>query len=198
VSGHNRHAWRTCCIGAVLLLLARATSADTGALTNSERAIEQALPSGWTIVERKTGEIPWGHHWCDTYKGDTGAQLIARGTNPSSARFRGSTGQWRDVVVGVEGLDIWIMPGSYRESLSDLFCFQRPPQPASVVELPSVRIYARPTHHSNADEKRVFDKELAEANAVESPESPWNDPARLSWRSWRADLRAAVSKHAGD
>jgi hypothetical protein len=159
-----------------------------------ERAIGAALPSGWSIVERKVGEIPWGHHWCDEYKGVTGTELIIRGIKPSKSRFLRGDGQWDDVVVGAEALDVWIMPGEYRESRLDVLCFHRPIQPTAVVEQRDVRIYARPAHHSTKDETDIFNKNLSNAKAVESPESPWNDPERLSWRSWKIDIDVAVSK----
>jgi hypothetical protein len=161
---------------------------------STERAIQSVVPPGWLVVERKVGQIPWGHHWCDQYAGVTGTELVIRGVNPSRSRFLQSDGQWQDVVVGAEALNVWIMPGSYRESRWYMFCFHRPIQPTAVVERRDVRIYARPAHHSNKQETDLFNEKLSNAKAVESPESPWNDPARLSWRSWKVDIDAAVNR----
>ena len=177
-----------------LTLCVSTAGAENALLASVEEVITKALPSGWKIVEHKNGEIPWGHHWCDKYSGVTGTKLVARGTLASRSRFLGQDDQWRDVVVGGESLDIYIMPGSYRESRMDWFCFSRPIQPSTIVELGDIRLYARPSHHSSPAEKRIFDEQLSASKAVESPESPWNDPSRLSWKTWESDLRAIVGK----
>jgi len=177
-----------------VMLCASSARADPSSVTRAEHAIVRILPSGWSIAERKEGEIPWGHHWCDEYKGVTGTKFVARGINPSKSRFLGRDGQWKDVTVGAEALDIWVMPYTYQNSFTDWFCVHRPVQPTSVVDAGSVKVYARPSHHSTPDEARKFNEQLAISTAVESPESPWNDPGRLSWSSWQSDINAALAK----
>ena len=178
----------------VLGLFACSVHAQDDWLIQAEQAIGRTLPSGWSIVQRDVGEIPWGHHWCDKYKGVTGTKLVVRGPQPSRTRFLGRDDQWRDIVVGAEALQLWVMPRSYSERRTNLFCSHRPIQPIKVVTGDAYTIYARPAHHANADEKQIFDKQLAESKAVESPESPWNDWTRISWRTWEANVKASVER----
>src|SRR5947207_8585160 len=97
--------------------------------------IQQSLPPGWSIVQSETGQIPWGHHWCDDYKGVTGTKLVARGIRPVRSSFLSrDDNQWRNVVVGKEALEIWLMPGVYRESRIAWMCHHRPIQPTVVVD----------------------------------------------------------------
>lgn len=171
-------------------MLARMVYAEVP-ISEAVLTIAKVLPQGWSIVEQKTGEIPWGHHWCDKYGGVTGTKIVVRGKSPARSRFLGVNDEWRDVVVGAEALDIWIMPRDYRDSRLAWFCFHRPIQPTPVLKNQNIQIYARPSHHSTAEEKITFDKELAKAKAVESPESPWNDPSKISWRTWQSEINAA-------
>lgn len=178
------------------MLCVSSAHADSSAVAQAEHAIASILPTGWSIVERKNGEIPWGHHWCDEYKGVTGTKFVARGIYPSKSRFLGRDGQWKDITVGAEALDIWVMPGTYRNRRADWLCIHRPVQPTSVVYTASVKVYARPSHHATPEEKQRFNEQLAISSAVESPESPWNDPGRLSWSSWQSDINVAIIKHS--
>ena len=173
---------------AVLALCTMAFAAH-GQSTSLDKAVARELPAGWSIVERKDGEIPWGHHWCEEYKGVTGTKFVIRGPLGAKSRFQDSSGAWTDVVVGAEALEVWIMPNTYGEGWRNTFCFHRPIQPEHVADGGSLRIYARPAAHQNAEEERRFKEHLAKATAMESPESPWNDPNRISWQSWRTDLR---------
>jgi hypothetical protein len=175
-------------------ILVMLVGAVNGEPTVPERALLQALPVGWSVVERKEGEIPWGHHWCEDYKGVTGTKLVIRGPARAKSRFRDSEGHWTDVAVGAEALEVWVMPTAYEEGWRNNVCFHRPIQPDSVVASRAVRLYARPAAHQNSDEQALFQEQLAKATAVESPESPWNDPKRISWQSWSADLRRAFEK----
>jgi len=147
------------------------------------------------VVQNETGQIPWGHHWCDDYQGVTGTRLIARGIRPFRSSFLSrDDNQWRDVVVGKEALEIWLMPNAYRESRLAWMCHHRPIQPTHVVDLMRLRVYGRPSGHSDAEEKRFFEIQLSASNGVKSAESPWNDPKQLSWQSWRIDLKSALVK----
>jgi hypothetical protein len=89
-------------------------------------AISNSLPEGWTITERALGEIPWGHHWCTEYTGKKGLKLVARGVKLVNTEFRQHDGSWRAVAVGTEALEIWLMPGDYRDSFLSWACFHRP------------------------------------------------------------------------
>ena len=164
-----------------------------GQSASPEQVIAKGIPSGWSIVERKLDEIPWGHHWCEDYKGVTGTKLIIRGPAGAKSRFRDARGTWTDAVVGAEALEVWVMPGSYEEGWRNNFCFHRPIQPDPVGAGPKIKVYARPAAHQNSDEQRLFKEHMDKATAVESPESPWNDPKRLSWQTWHSDLRGALA-----
>ncbi len=158
-----------------------------------EQVIAKALPSGWVIVERKGNEIPWGHHWCEDYKGTSGTKFVVRGPASARSRFRDATGAWNDVVVGAEALEVWVMPGTYEEGWRNYLCFHRPIQPDVIAVGHKLKVYARPAAHQTTDEQRLFKEHLEKATAVESPESPWNDPKRISWTSWQSDIRGALA-----
>ena len=169
--------------------------AEDDPLRIARGTIQQSLPAGWSIVHSETGQIPWGHHWCDDYKGITGTKLVARGIKPVRSSFLSrDDNHWRNVVVGKEALEIWLMPSAYHESRSAWMCHHRPIQPTHVVDLTGLRVYARPSGHSDAEEKRFFDNQLSASNGVKSPESPWNDPKQFSWQTWRIDLKSALVK----
>jgi hypothetical protein len=167
-----------------------------GALPQSvelDRAVTEmarALPSGWTIVERKNGEIPWGHHWCGEYGGTKGLKVVIKGVRPVHTEFRGRDGTWRAVPIGTEALEVWLMPGDYSDSFWSWTCFHRPIQPTGVVERGPVHVYARPSSVTNSEAE--FKKLLAESTAVQSPDSPSNAPETLTWKTWRNDLSKAV------
>jgi hypothetical protein len=164
-------------------------------LKRSEKIINETLPLGWVIVKIETEQIPWGHHWCKKYIGVTGIKVIARGVEPVSSNFLTKERGWEKIIIGKESLEIWIMPGDYRENWMDwLFCIHRPIQPSVVIELNRIRVYARPAGYSDIEGKKIFDHYLSISSAVESPESPWNDPNRLSWKGWKSKLRSAFEK----
>ena len=174
-------------------VVAAACSCRAATTEATEAVIAAALPPGWNVVERRAGQFPWGHHWCGRDPELTGVHLTVRGPEPSWTQYLGPDDRWRDVVTGAEALEIFVMPGDNRERWMDVFCHHRPLQPARVAARPDVRIYARPGTHMTPDEKAGHRRTLAESKAVRSPASPANDPSRLTWKSWQADLEAAIA-----
>jgi hypothetical protein len=179
-----------------LLLLGFALPADAQHSVSTatvESAVRAALPPSWSVAERKEGAIPWGQHWCDEYKGVTGVQLVAVGPNPVSARFLDGSGTWTPRIVATESLEIWIMPATYHDKVMAALCFQRPMQPTSVVATREIKVWARPAHRINSEAE--FNAVLSQQRGIDWPESPWNDPTRLSWRTWQQDISSSVLSH---
>jgi hypothetical protein len=181
-------------LAGLVLLYAPTVLAQSKQLEQAAAGVAKALPSGWTIVERKSGEVPWGHHWCGEYSGTKGLKVVVKGVRPVHTEFRGRDGTWRAVPVATEALEVWLMPGDYSDSFWSWTCFHRPVQPTGVIERGPVRVYARPSSLTNSEEE--FKKLLAEATAVQSPDSPWNSPEALTWKTWRKDLAKAISDNA--
>jgi hypothetical protein len=67
-----------------------------------------------------------------------------------------------------------------------------------VIESNRVRVYARPAAYSDIEGKKIFNHYLSMSRAVKSPESPWNDPDRLSWKSWKSKLRSVFEDEYGE
>jgi hypothetical protein len=160
------------------------------ALGQAAVRIERVLPAGWSIVENKSGEIPWGHHWCDEYSGPKGLKIVVVGPSQVSVEMQVS-GEWRSFSAAREALDIWVMPSQYSDSWKSSFCFHRPIQPAAIDANGSFRMYARPAHRLNSEVE--FRELLSKAGASAWPASPLNDPSRLSWKTWPNDLKSVVT-----
>jgi hypothetical protein len=88
-------------------------------------------------------------------------------------------------------LDIWIMPGNYREGFWSRINPHAPAHPSTVFSGQNVKVFAMPSHKL-IDETRF--KEIgANASGTEWPDSPWNT-GKLSWTNWRAALADALMK----
>lgn len=162
------------------------------ALADGAQRIQQGMPEGWRIVERQDGQIPWGHHWCDDYRGPRGIKLIAVGPRIVNAQMRDrATGQWTSQPLAREAVEIWVMPAAYRDSATAALCLHRPIQPESISRTYEVAVWARPAHRMNSTVE--FDAALAQSSASGWPESPWNDWSKLSWTTWRQDLAKALN-----
>ncbi|MGI8965358.1 MAG: hypothetical protein ACR2H1_04625, partial [Limisphaerales bacterium] len=148
-------------------------------------------PPGWTIAERKSNQIPWGHHWDQNYTGPKGVLVIAKGNRPVNAEFGDPTGKWRVVDVATESLEIWLMPSNYSDSWLRLSA-HRPIQPKVVVNHGPIKVYARPSHLLLSPQD--FNKILSNTNSVRWPDSPVNFPKSLTWKDWRLKLSKAIEK----
>jgi len=169
-----------------------AVADDTVQLDRAVKAITNSLPAGWTLVERRTNEIPWGHHWNRDYTGPKGLLVIAKGIPPVNAEFRDANGKWHAIHVATESLEIWLMPGNYRDSRFAWWSIGRPIQPTVVVNRGPVKVYARPSQVLIS--KQQFDETCSKFNGVRWPDSPWNSPELLTWKNWRLNLKETITK----
>jgi hypothetical protein len=161
----------------------------------AETSVRGSLPKGWSLAETRPKEIPFGHYWGDwsgPYKGQPGTLMVVSGTAPVFLLWTDEANQTHRDPVGVEALDIWLMPPGYRNNWRTLLSFHAPEQPERIFADQRVRVYARPSAWQTITDQEFKDRFLAKATYLGSPESPWNDPDRLSWRTWRDDLRRAL------
>jgi hypothetical protein len=176
----------------MILFTVSAVASDTNQFDRAINAITQSLPPGWTIAERKSNEIPWGHHWNENYTGPKGLLIIAKGVRPVSAEFSDPTGRRWAVHVATESLEIWLMPSTYSDSFWAWFSIDRPIQPTVVVAHGPIKIYARPSHLLIS--QKNFENILSNTNGVSWPDSPGNNPKLLTWKNWQFELKAAMQK----
>jgi hypothetical protein len=176
----------------MILFTASAVASDTNQFDRAINAITQSLPPGWTIAERKSDEIPWGHHWNENYTGPKGVLIIAKGVRPVNAEFEDPTGKRWAVHVATESLHIWLMPSNYSDSPFAWMSIERPVQPTIIVNHGPIKVYAQPT--SLLLSQKDFDKILSNTNGVSWPDSPANNPKLLTWKDWRLKLREAIKK----
>jgi hypothetical protein len=176
-----------------ILLPAPGMAGSTDQLDRAVAAVTNALPSGWTLAERKTNEVPYGHHWNDDYTGPKGLLLIVKGTRPVDAEFSDATYKWRAVHVATESLEIWLMPSNYKASRGTWFALIAGPVPPKVVvNRGPIKVYA--TESSVLLSQRDFDEILNKSTGVMWPDSPRNKPELLSWKDWRQKLRKALEE----
>jgi len=154
-------------------------------------AISNALPPGWTLADRETNEIPFGHHWGESYSGPKGVLLTIKGIRPVNTDFRDANGHWKSVHTSTEALDVWVMPSNYDDS--GWVSFKAPVQPTIIVRHGAVKIYARPSSVL-AISKQEFKNLVLESDGVGGNDSPWDSPKLLTWKRWRPKLREAIEK----
>jgi hypothetical protein len=179
-----------CCLF-MIFLPASGVAGDTN-LDRAIKAISQSLPQGWTVAERKSDEIPWGHHWSQNYTGPRGLLVIVKGTRPVDAEFSDPTGRRWAAHVATESLDIWVMPSDYSDSFRSKFSIGRPIQPTVVVANGPIRAYARPSHLLLS--QKDFNKILSNKTGVSWPDSPVNSPRLLTWKDWKLELKGAIQR----
>jgi len=152
------------------------------------------LPSGWTVATREDGQLPQGHYWGDwgrDYAGPRGRHLVVVGRQPVAMSWRANDGSSHKDAIAKESLDIWIMPGNYREGFWSRINPHAPAHPSTVFSGQNVKVFAMPSHKL-IDENRF--KEIgANASVTEWPDSPWNT-GKLSWTDWRTALADALVK----
>lgn len=183
---------RTFSLALLLLVVANisAIAQNTAEIERAMSAITNALPSGWMVTEVKTNQIPYGHHWNKNYDGPTGRLVILKGTRPVHAEFCDTRGNWYPIHVATESLEIWIMPAEYHNSAFSVFDFHRPIQPVVVVNRGPVKVFGHPSHVLLSEQK--FNEMLHKFNGVRWPDSPGNDPALLTWKDWRRELKKSI------
>jgi hypothetical protein len=175
-----------------ILFAASVLAGDTGQLDRALNAVTNALPAGWTLAQRKTNEIPYGHHWNENYAGPKGVLVIAKGSRRVNAEFLDAKGQWHSIHVATEALKIWLMPSNYSNSTFGWLDFTRPDQPTVIIVKEPVKVYAEPSAVLISEED--FQSILSKFNGVRWPDSPGNKPELLTWKDWQLKLRKAIEK----
>lgn len=165
---------------------------DTGQLDRAVKAVVAALPPRWALVEERTNEIPYGHHWGENYVGPKGILIIAKGIRPVNAEFANTNGTWRAVHVATEALEIWIMPSNYSNSFWSWLSISRPIQPVVVVGQGPVKVYA--SQWAVLLSKKDFNEILKKSAAVRWPDPQVDSSKFLAWKDWRSRLREAIEK----
>jgi hypothetical protein len=176
----------------LVLSAAPVAAEDTEQLDRAVNAVIRSLPPGWTLAERKPREIPWGHHWGQSYTGPTGTLVIVKGTRPVNAEFSDANDKWRAVHVATEALEIWLMPSNYNNSVFGGVSIGRPIQPSTVLNHGPIKVYARPSHLLIS--AKDFNELLAKFQGVRWPDSPENNPKSLTWKDWRLELSKTIKK----
>lgn len=159
--------------------------------------VRRSLPAGWVASETRSNEIPFGHYWGDwsgPYQGQRGTLLVITGPKPVSVWWSDNDGRSHRDPVAVESVDVWLMPSAYRNNWRTLVSMHAPPQPDRIFADERVRVYARPSHRLTISDQQFRDDFMRKATQTSWPESPWNEPSRLSWGSWQADLRRALAR----
>ena len=169
-----------------------ATESDTQRIHQTVKAIAATLPPGWAIAEEKAGEIPYGHHWDESYSGPTGTLLVLKGTQPVYAEFADATGKWQRERVAVEGLRIWLMPSDYSNSRLAALAIHRPVQPTTVVGHGPVKVYAAPWPVLVSE--KGFEIKLQKASGMRWADPQVDSPGFLTWKDWRLKVRRAVER----
>ena len=103
---------------AVLLFSVNCGRVERGpsSLAGAESIVRSALPVEWQVAEVESGQIPWGHHWGEDYQGPTGQRMVLVGPRTVNVSWCAQDGTWNRSPMAREALEIWIMPGNYRDS----------------------------------------------------------------------------------
>ena len=91
-----------------------------------------------------------------------------------------------------ETLEVWIMPGSYRESWASRLAWHTPPRAELIFSSVSMKVYARESARfsseaSEARFKAILNEAVKRTRPVGWPDVP------SSWSTWRADLGRELS-----
>jgi hypothetical protein len=85
--------------------------------------------------------------------------------------------------LGKEVLELWIMPGKYRESWASKLNFHAPEPAELIFSGANVRVYAKPSARVTSEARfKAILKEATETRGLDSDRA-------LSWSTWRADLQ---------
>jgi hypothetical protein len=105
--------------------------------------------------------------------------------------WRDTHGDLQHENLGKETVEVWIMPGAYRESWASWLAWHKPPPAELIFSSVNVRVYARPSARltSEASEARLRTilKDASETHGLGSSEDS------LSWSTWRADLMRVLA-----
>lgn len=172
---------------------ATALAAPESPVVNGVELLTRSLPVGWTLVDRHEQQYPYGHHYCKTYKGPTGTKLTLAGPKAVSVQWTTESGEERSTRVAVESIELWLMPGAYKDTTWAWLCLHRPVQPNHVLDTPELQVYGRTSHR--LDQPGLYAKEvLPKASSIRWPSSPATDPSLISWAGWSADVASVLAR----
>jgi hypothetical protein len=180
--------------GAVLLsaLACRESSAPAPVLAEPfespriRAALLEALPQGWSFVETRADQIPWGHH----NTGHGGELVVVAGPKAVAFLWRDGAETWHEEPLAQESLELWIMPAMYRPA----------PRPANehhphipakeIFEGRTTRVYGKIAHVISAPDR--FEALLEQATST-----GWSDISdeSISWRGWKRDLASHLKTY---
>lgn len=188
----RREYWRSIATLAAVVFAASVVAGQTAEVAQALRALTNALPPAWTVARVETNQVPYGHHWDENYTGPKGLLVVAKGTRAVHAEFTSAGGKSRVVRVATEALDIWLMPSNYHNSCFAWLSFHRPVQPTILLDHGPVQLYAEPSHVLLSE--KDFDDLVSRSSGTGWVDSPGDSPALLTWKNWRATLKAAIKQ----
>jgi hypothetical protein len=179
----------------VLMVVASACSGTTGGpqADSVPTIVLKLAPAGWALAEDTSGQIPEGHYWGDQgreYRGPRGRRVVFIGPRDVEFTWRDQNGALQHEKLGKETLELWIMPGHYRESLASKLNFHAPEPAELIFAGANVRVYAKPS-------ARVTSEARFKAILKEATETQGLDSQGLSWSTWRADLQRELASTRG-
>jgi hypothetical protein len=150
-------------------------------------------PAGWAVAEDTSGQVPQGHYWGDQgreYRGPRGRRVVFMGPGEVEFTWRDQNGALQHEKLGKETLELWIMPGDYKESWASKLNFHAPEPAELIFAGANVRVYAKPA-------ARVTSEARFKAILKEAIETRGLDSQPLSWSTWRADLQRELASTQG-
>jgi hypothetical protein len=153
--------------------------------------LRPVLPVGWTISAQRSGVIPEGHHWGQTYTGVRGWEIVLRGPRDVHLLWQDAAGVWHTDVKGREALKIYVMPSTYRDNVLRFFVPKRPIAARLIHDGPACKVYAHPSFEMLMPDD-AFRQIVKKSQEIRSPDSP--PMSELSWGTWKEDIRQALAK----
>jgi hypothetical protein len=103
--------------------------------------------------------------------------------------WRDQNGALQHENLGKETLELWIMPGDYRESWASKLNVHAPEPAELIFSGANVRVYAKPSARVTSEARlKAILKEATETRGLESDQP-------LSWSTWRADLQTELASN---
>jgi hypothetical protein len=153
----------------VAVLLAAACSPTSGGPAPDQvpATVLKLAPTGWVIAADTVGQVPEGHYWGDRgrdYQGPRGRHVVFMGPRDVEFIWRNRNGAWQHENLSKETLELWIMPGNYRESWASWFNLHAPPAAELIFSGANVKVYAKPSARVTS-EARLKDSEGRHRNS---------------------------------
>lgn len=177
---------------ALVLLYSGISRGESNLVPTVIARLQPVLPVGWKVVARRSGVIPEGHYWGQSYSGVRGEEIVLQGPKDVHLEWHDALGAARLETLGKEALKIYVMPSNYRESLLRFFIPKRPVAARLVYEGPEYKIYAYPSFVMLMT-RDAFDSILKQNTGTMGPVDSPEYTGFLTWSSWREDIRRALA-----